>query len=88
MHENITESPANRDMLPYYRSGTSKWIFFVSNIQEEIWDTFSEILKLDYTRELQFQVIENQSLQSNKSAPEPTDEVVNLTGFWLIHNCS
>ena len=79
--ENITEIPANRDMLPHYRSSTSKWIFFISNIQDELWDSFSEILTLDYTRELHSQVIQNQSVQPNTSAPQATEEVLTLKGF-------
>ena len=79
--ENITEIPANRDMLPHYLSSTNKWIFIVSNIQEELWDSFSEILTLDYTRELHFQVIQNQSVQPDTSAPQATEEVLTLKGF-------
>ena len=75
--ENITEVPPNRDLIPQYRSFTSKWLFFFANIQEDVWDTLQDILCLDYSRELKFQQVENETVDAiNVSETSSTAEQV------------
>ena len=50
---------------------------FFANIQEDVWDTLQDILCLDYSRELKFQQVENETVDAiNVSETSSTAEQV------------
>ena len=67
-------------MLPCVRY--SKWMFF-SNIQKEVWDILHEVLTLEYTRELKFQVVQNENAEPIPVADSAIIEDNNLQVFFL-----
>ena len=57
--ESKTALPANWNDIPKFKSDTSKWVYFFSNLTEEVWVQLKEILEADYRRQLHFQLLQD-----------------------------
>ena len=57
--ESKTALPANWNDIPKFKSDTSKWVYFFSNLTEEVWVQLKEILEADYRRQLNFQLLQD-----------------------------
>ena len=53
--ERKTTLPSNQNGIPKFQSGTSKWVYFIANLTEEVWVQLKECLEADYRRQLHFQ---------------------------------
>ena len=57
--ESKTALPANWNDIPKFKSDTSKWVYFFSNLTEDVWVQLKEILEADYRRQLHFQLLQD-----------------------------
>ena len=49
--------PPNLNDIPKFKSDTSKWVYFFSNLTEEVWIPLKEVFEADYKRQLRFQLV-------------------------------
>ena len=49
--------PSNLNDIPKFKSDTSKWVYFFSNLTEEVWIPLKEVFEADYKRKLKFQLV-------------------------------
>ena len=49
--------PPNLNDIPKFKSDTPKWIYFFSNLTEEVWIPLKEVFEADYKRKLRFQLV-------------------------------
>ena len=57
--ESKTALPANWNDIPKFKSDTSKWVYFFSNLTESVWVQLKEILEADYKSQLHFQLLQD-----------------------------
>ena len=83
--ESKTALPANWNDIPKFKSDTSKWVYFFSNLTEEVWVQLKEILEADYRRQLHFQLLQD---GISVSAGVEEAKVVSYINFLNFIGCS